>query len=90
MRAWRAGTRIDLTAKEFGVLACLTRQAERVVTKPEIIERVWEEKGAARHANALEVHISALRRKIDRPFRRSSIVTVRGAGYKFVADGCGR
>lgn len=87
MRAWRAGTRIELTAKEFGVLACLTRQAERVVTKPEIIERVWEEAAETRHANALEVHISALRRKIDRPFRRSSIVTVRGAGYKFVAGG---
>ncbi|MFF3672715.1 response regulator transcription factor [Streptomyces sp. NPDC002120] len=86
MTAWRGGTAIELTAKEFSVLACLTRQAERVVTKPEIMERVWE-KGASRQANLLEVHISALRRKIDRPFRRSSIVTVRGAGYKFVAGG---
>ncbi|MFB7054119.1 response regulator transcription factor [Streptomyces vinaceus] len=84
LRAWRGATEIGLTAKEFGVLACLTRQAERVVTKPEIIEQVWEEEPTCR-ANALEVHISALRRKIDRPFRRTSIVTVRGVGYKFVA-----
>ncbi|MFE2553051.1 response regulator transcription factor [Streptomyces sp. NPDC059355] len=85
MRAWRGESEIDLTAKEFGVLACLIRPAERVVTKPEIIARVWDQE-SARRANVLEVHISALRRKIDRPFRRSSIVTVRGAGYKFVAE----
>lgn len=83
MTAWRSGTEIELTAKEFRLLACLTRHAERVVPKPEIIRQIWD-KGSACRANTLEAHISALRRKIDRPFQRSSIVTVRGAGYKFV------
>ncbi|MFD3941847.1 response regulator transcription factor [Streptomyces sp. NPDC058579] len=84
MRVWRGGVEIGLTAKEFSVLACLTREADRVVTKPEIIERIWE-KQSPRRTNIVEVYISALRRKIDRPFRQASIVTVRGAGYKFVA-----
>ncbi|MFD4866956.1 response regulator transcription factor [Streptomyces sp. NPDC058412] len=86
MRVWRGDTEIELTAKEFGFLACLTREAERVVTKPQIIERVWE-KQSPRQVNVVEVYISTLRRKIDRPFRQASIVTVRGAGYKFVATG---
>ncbi|MFI1170409.1 response regulator transcription factor [Streptomyces melanogenes] len=84
MRVWRGEEEVDLTAKEFAVLACLAERAEQVVTKPEIIERVWDS-GTDRPANAVEVYISALRRKIDAPFGRASILTVRGAGYRLTA-----
>ncbi|MFC9293688.1 response regulator transcription factor [Streptomyces sp. NPDC057011] len=86
MRVWRGRVEVELTAKEFSVLACLTEAAERVVTKTEIIERVWK-KGSPRPANVVEVYVSALRRKIDLPFSCSTIVTVRGAGYRLGAAG---
>ncbi|MFF3672709.1 response regulator transcription factor [Streptomyces sp. NPDC002120] len=85
MRVWRGETEIGLTAKEFSVLACLTDQVEQVVSKQEIVKRVWEAP-SARQLNVVEVYVSSLRRKIDVPFGRSSIVTVRGAGYKLVKD----
>ncbi|MFE2553056.1 response regulator transcription factor [Streptomyces sp. NPDC059355] len=82
MRVWRGETEVELTAKEFSVLACLTDQVEQVVSKQEIVQRVWE--ASTRQLNVVEVYVSSLRRKIDAPFGRSSIVTVRGAGYKLV------
>ncbi|MFD8148111.1 response regulator transcription factor [Streptomyces sp. NPDC059708] len=83
MRVWRGDAEIGLTAKEFSVLACLTDQAEQVVSKQEIVRRVWENP-SARPLNVVEVYISSLRQKIDAPFGRSTIVTVRGAGYKLI------
>jgi DNA-binding response OmpR family regulator len=79
----RGTTRIDLKAKEFSVLNFLLRHAGEVVTKSEIIDGVWD----AAHdpdPNLVEVYISALRRKIDTPFDRRSITTVRGVGYRLV------
>ncbi|MFE2286350.1 response regulator transcription factor [Streptomyces sp. NPDC059443] len=84
MRVWRGETEIELAAKEFTVLACLAERAEQVVAKPEIIGRVWDGR-SDRPLNVVEVYISALRRKIDTPFGRSSILTVRGAGYRLSA-----
>ncbi|MFB7908733.1 response regulator transcription factor [Kitasatospora sp. NPDC056076] len=84
MRVWRGEREVELTAKEFAVLACLAERAEQVVTKPEIIERVWESQ-SERPLNVVEVYISALRRKLDTPFGRMSILTVRGAGYRLTA-----
>ncbi|MFC9294102.1 response regulator transcription factor [Streptomyces sp. NPDC057011] len=81
MRVWRGQDEVDLTAKEFAVLACLAERAEQVVAKPEIIERVWDGQ-SDRPLNVVEVYISALRRKIDAPFGRASILTVRGRGYR--------
>ncbi|MFE2285542.1 response regulator transcription factor [Streptomyces sp. NPDC059443] len=84
MRVWRGEIEVELTAKEFSVLACLAEKPGRVVTKPEIIDRIWE-KSSGRHPNVVEVYVSSLRRKIDAPVRQTSIVTVRGAGYKLVS-----
>jgi DNA-binding response OmpR family regulator len=82
----RADTAIRLTSKEFAILEFLARRAGEVVPKREILDRVWDsayESGL----NLVEVHISALRRKIDAPFQRAALETVRGAGYRLAADG---
>ncbi len=80
----RGDTAIDLTAKEFSVLEFLMRSQGDVVTKSRIVEHVWD---AAYDGdlNVVEVHVSALRRKIDAPFGTDTIRTVRGAGYRMVA-----
>lgn len=75
---------ITLTAKEFNVLEYLLRRAGEVVTKTEMLDHLWDFsfEGAP---NLIEVHVSALRRKIDVPFGCQSIQTVRGVGYKLVS-----
>jgi DNA-binding response OmpR family regulator len=87
----RGTTPVRLTAKEYAVLHVLMRRAEEVVTKGEMIEHVWDFASDI-DPNLVEVYISALRRKIDTPFARHSITTVRGIGYRLTAnsDGTGR
>jgi len=85
-RVWRGETEIALTAREFAVLDHLLRRAGQVVSKGEILDGVWD------HAfdgdpNIVEVYIRRLRRKIDEPFGRSAIETMRGAGYRLQRDG---
>jgi DNA-binding response OmpR family regulator len=81
----RAGTPVELTAREFALLEHLMRAAGRVVAKSELLATVW---GGMTHddPNVVEVYASYLRRKIDQPFGRHSLVTVRGAGYRLVPD----
>ena len=79
-------TEIALTTREFAVLEHLAARAGQVVSKTEILEHVWDFSFDG-DPNIVEVYISALRRKIDAPFGRRSIATVRGAGYRLVADG---
>jgi DNA-binding response OmpR family regulator len=86
-RTVRRGTdTVALTAKEFGILEYLMRNAGHVVTKTDLIEHVWDEHYSG-DLNVVEVHVSALRRKVDAPFSRQSIETVRGFGYRLVAGG---
>jgi DNA-binding response OmpR family regulator len=82
-RVFRAETEISLTARELAVLDFLLRRRDEVVTKAEIIANVW---GADfdGDANIVEVYIGHLRAKVDRPYGRESIQTVRGAGYRLV------
>lgn len=77
----RGQTKISLTLKEFAVLHALTRRAGEVVSKAELLEQVW---GCAYTGDPsiIEVYISALRRKIDAPFGRTTLLTVRGVGYR--------
>lgn len=82
----RGSEGVALTAKEFGVLEYLMRNAGHVVTKTELIDHVWDEHYTG-DLNVVEVHVSALRRKIDAPFDRQSIETVRGFGYRLNAEG---
>ena len=85
-RVARGGHGVELTAKEFAVLEFLAGRAGQVVSKAEILEHVWDFAHSG-DPNIVEVYVSALRRKIDAPFGRRSIQTVRGAGYRLIADG---
>lgn len=85
-RCTRGGTEIDLTAREFAVLEYLIRRAGEVVTKSEILDHVWDF-GFDGDANVVEVHMSALRRKIDKPFKTHTIDTLRGSGYRLALNG---
>ncbi|SDY99283.1 DNA-binding response regulator, OmpR family, contains REC and winged-helix (wHTH) domain [Amycolatopsis xylanica] len=82
-RCRRGETEIPLTAKEFALLAYLLKRPGEVVTKGELLENLWDFASTAT-ANVVEVHMSALRRKIDTPFGTETIRTVRGAGYLVV------
>jgi two-component system, OmpR family, response regulator len=84
-RVWRDHNEITLTAREFDVLEFLVRRAGDVQSKDEILSGVWEHDFDG-DPNIVEVYIRRLRRKIDEPFGRRSIVTLRGAGYRIVAD----
>jgi DNA-binding response OmpR family regulator len=81
----RAGRPVSLTTKEFAVLECLLRPAGQVVAKREILDQVWDFTYQG-DPNIVEVYISALRRKLDAPFGRRTIATVRGVGYRLMAD----
>ncbi len=86
-RAVRRGeTEIELTAKEFAVLEVLMRDAGTVLSKSDIVGHVWNFDFEGDH-NIVEVYVRSLRKKIDEPFGRSSITTVRGAGYRLEHDG---
>ena len=72
---------VNLTAREFGLLEYLMRHPGAVVSKTHLLEHVWDV-GFDGDPNVVEVYIGYLRRKIDTPFGRHSIETVRGAGYR--------
>jgi DNA-binding response OmpR family regulator len=80
-RAWRGGVEIALTAREFDVLEFLVRRAGQVLSKDEILAGVWDFDFDG-DVNIVEVYVLRLRRKVDEPFDRRSIETVRGAGYR--------
>jgi DNA-binding response OmpR family regulator len=80
-RAWRNGTEIHLTTREFDVLEFLVRRAGQVLSKREIIAGVWEFDFDG-DPNIVEVYVRRLRRKLDEPFATDTITTVRGAGYR--------
>ncbi|WP_212908502.1 response regulator transcription factor [Streptomyces sp. TS71-3] len=80
----RAGARIALTPREFAVLEVLVRNAGQAVSKADLLHHAWPDE--AWDPNLVEARISSLRRKIDMPFRRRSVETVRGTGYRLVDD----
>ena len=82
----RAGDEITLTPREFGLLHFLMRHRGDVVSKTEILQSVWDLNYEG-DENVVEVYVGYLRRKIDQPFNRRSIVTVRGAGYRLEGNG---
>jgi two-component system, OmpR family, response regulator len=81
---WRGEVRVELTPKEFALIEFLAHHAGVVVTKAELLRHVWDDERL--DGNVVEVYIGYLRRKIDAPFGRSSIETVRGSGYRLVAQ----
>ncbi|OII04814.1 response regulator transcription factor [Curtobacterium sp. MCBA15_005] len=82
----RGETPVELTSREFAVLEYLARHPGQVRSKRDVIENVWDVDFEG-DPNIVEVYIGHLRRKLDRPFGRAAIETVRGAGYRLAADG---
>ncbi|MEP6598426.1 MAG: response regulator transcription factor [Actinomycetota bacterium] len=82
----RDGTMVELTPREFALLEFLMRRAGEAVSKADILHHVWDAHYDG-DANVVEVYVGYLRRKIDTPFGRQSVQTVRGAGYRLVPDG---
>jgi len=77
----RAGVEIDLLPREFALLECLLRRKGRVQTRTMLLEAVWD-LSFDPQTNVVETHISRLRSKVDKPFPRDLIETVRGSGYR--------
>lgn len=77
----RNNSLIKLTSKEYAVLECLMREPERVMSRTEIAESVWNY-DVYNQSNVVDVYIRNLRRKVDDPFELKLIHTVRGAGYR--------
>lgn len=84
-RVFRGGTEINLTAREFSVLEYLMRNAGQAVSKTDLLAAVWDPHYEG-DVNVVELYVGYLRRKIDAPFGRHSIETVRGVGYRLVDD----
>jgi two-component system OmpR family response regulator len=84
-RCWRAGQKINLTPKEFSLLEYLMRHPDEVMSKLDILGAVWDWSFDG-GPNVVEVYVGYLRRKVDTPFGRNSIETVRGVGYRLVPD----
>ena len=85
-RAWRGEHEVSLTTREMALLEFLLRHRGDVVSKTEILDHVWDGRFDG-DPNIVEVYVGHLRNKLDRPFGRTSIETVRGAGYRLAADG---
>lgn len=86
LRCHRGDTDIELTPREFDLLALLMSRPGRVVSKRLALDEVWDV-ALDDNSNVLEVYIGYLRRKIDQPFGRRAIRTVRGSGYRLDPDG---
>lgn len=82
-RVWRGDVEVAVTTREFDVLEFLVRRAGQVLAKHEILAGVWDYDFDG-DPNIVEVYVRRLRRKMDEPFARRSIETVRGAGYRMV------
>lgn len=85
-QAFRGDQEITLTAREMAVLDFLLRRRGEVVTRQEIIANIWGDSFTG-DANIIEVYIGHLRAKVDRPFGRRAIETVRGVGYRLSGTG---
>jgi two-component system, OmpR family, response regulator len=83
---WRNGAELALTAREFSLLEFLMRRRGEVVSKTEILDHVWDPAYGG-DSNIVEVYVGYLRRKVDLPFDRRTIQTVRGVGYRLEPNG---
>jgi two-component system, OmpR family, copper resistance phosphate regulon response regulator CusR len=79
-RATRGGKPLDLTPKEFALLSLMMRRSGEVLSRTVIADQVWEMKFDG-ETNVVDVHIRRLRAKVDDPFEKKLIHTIRGVGY---------
>jgi DNA-binding response OmpR family regulator len=85
-QVWRGDTEVVLTAREAALLEYLLRRRGEVVSKRDILAHVWDDNFEG-DPNIIEVYIRRLRTKLDRPFGRASVETIRGSGYRLAPDG---
>jgi DNA-binding response OmpR family regulator len=85
-RVSRGEVEVSLTARELALLEFLLRRRGEVVSKREILEHVWDADFEG-DRNIVEVYVRHLRNKLDRPFGRRAIETLRGSGYRLASDG---
>jgi two-component system OmpR family response regulator len=82
-RAWRGETELGLTAKEFVLLEAFMRRPGVALSRVQLLDAAWDTTFEG-HSNVVDVYVRYLREKIDRPFGRRSLETVRGVGYRLV------
>jgi two-component system OmpR family response regulator len=85
-QVWRDGTEISLSPKEFALLETFMRRPGQVLSRYQLLEHCWDYAYENR-SNVVDVYVRYLREKVDRPFGRDSLETVRGAGYRMRKEG---
>jgi two-component system, OmpR family, response regulator len=80
-QAWRGDSELRLSTKEFRMLEVFMRRPGQVLSRLSLLEHCWDY-GYENRSNVVDVYVRYLREKVDRPFGRDSIETVRGAGYR--------
>ena len=85
-RAWRGQEELDLSPKEFALLELFMSRPGQVLSRPQLLEGAWEI-GYERRSNVVDVYVRYLREKIDKPFGRHSLETLRSVGYRLREDG---
>ena len=85
-RVWRGEETVELTPRQFSLLEFMLRRRGDVLSKSEILEHVWDFAFDG-DPNIVEVYVGQLRRRVDEPFGRASLQTVRGVGYRLDPDG---
>jgi len=85
-RVWRGDIEVELSTREFALLELFMRRPGVVLSRIQLLDGAWDLAFESR-SNVVDVYVRYLREKIDRPFRRESLETVRGVGYRLRADG---
>jgi two-component system OmpR family response regulator len=85
-RVWRGTTEIALSQRELALLEALMRRPGEALSRLELLEQAWDHAYENR-SNVIDVYVRYLREKVDRPFGRATIETVRGHGYRLREDG---
>lgn len=85
-KGWRGEHELPLTAREFAILEYLIRNKGDVLSKRDILNHVWDYDFEG-DPNIVEVYIRRLRTKVDQPYERRAIETIRGSGYRLASDG---
>jgi two-component system, OmpR family, response regulator len=84
--AWRGESELALSAKEFTLLEVFMRHAGETLSRVQLLDGAWDMAFESR-SNVIDVYVRYLREKIDRPFGRRALETVRGVGYRLRTDG---
>ena len=84
-KVWRGEDEIPLSTKEFSLLEAFMRRPGEVLSRLHLLEHAWDY-GYENRSNVIDVYVRYLREKVDRPFGRASLETVRGAGYRLRTD----